>query len=179
MKDRDYRELQLSRPQLISIFLGMLIIGIFIFLLGISVGKRQAQIAGKAPQKEGEKIKEKATPAQAETSLISEEIRSAQKIQEEAKEPEKEQQPAPVAEKATPYYIQIAALNSKEAALALSEKFKQDGYPSLVLDPFPSDRRDVFRVRVGGFETKEEAEKVRTKLKPISKKKVDYFIVRD
>jgi len=181
MRNKEYRELQLSRSQLVSIFLGILIVGVIIFLLGISVGKKQAQLAGESgigPKKEAVEVKEK-TPPPTETakSLISEEIASSQKIEEEAKKEEKEQ--PPIALKKNLYYIQVAAVNNKEAALSLAQRFKEEGYPSLVLDPFPSDRKTVFRVRIGGFQTKEEAEAAKTKLKSGSKKKVDYFIVRD
>src|SRR4030042_2185483 len=62
MKNREFRELQVSSTQLAIIFLGILVIGVVIFLLGVSVGKKQAQVAEKAnviAQKQPEQIKEK------------------------------------------------------------------------------------------------------------------------
>ena len=180
MGNKEIRELQLSRSQLVSIFVGILILGVIIFLLGISVGKKQAQLAkesGIAPEKEAEVVKEKPSPPQETAkSLISEEIASSEKIEREAKKEEKEQ--PTLAEQKNLYYIQVAAVNSKEAALSVAQRFKQEGFASLVLDPFPTDKKTVFRVRIGGFQTKEEAEEVRTKLISESRKKVDYFIVR-
>ena len=46
------RELQFSTHQLIGVFLGILALGIFVFLLGVSIGKKQALLAaagGAAP----------------------------------------------------------------------------------------------------------------------------------
>ena len=45
MTNKDYRELQLSSSQLVLIFIAILALGVVIFLLGVSVGKKQAQIA--------------------------------------------------------------------------------------------------------------------------------------
>jgi cell division septation protein DedD len=62
MTNREFRELQVSSTQLAIIFLGILVIGVVIFLLGVSVGKKHAQVAQKAnviAQKEPEQVKEK------------------------------------------------------------------------------------------------------------------------
>ena len=42
MKNKEYRELQITSSQLVVIFLAIIILGIVIFLLGVSVGKKQA-----------------------------------------------------------------------------------------------------------------------------------------
>ena len=44
MSSKDYRELQLSSSQLVIIFLAIIILGVIIFLLGISVGKKRTEI---------------------------------------------------------------------------------------------------------------------------------------
>src|SRR4030042_1203210 len=62
MKTREFREIQVSSTQLAIIFLGILAIGVVIFLLGVSVGKKHAQVAKQAnviAPKEPEQIKEK------------------------------------------------------------------------------------------------------------------------
>src|SRR4030042_4818013 len=62
MKSREFREIQVSSTQLAIIFLGILVIGVVIFLLGVSVGKKHAQVAQKAnviAQKEPEQVKGK------------------------------------------------------------------------------------------------------------------------
>src|SRR4030042_823289 len=61
MTSREFREIQVSSTQLAIIFLGILVIGVVIFLLGVSVGKKHAQVALKAnviAQKEPEQVKE-------------------------------------------------------------------------------------------------------------------------
>lgn len=45
MKNKDFREIQVSSSLLVVIFLGVLALGVFIFLLGVSVGKKQAGAA--------------------------------------------------------------------------------------------------------------------------------------
>ena len=44
MKTNDFREIQVSSSLLVIIFLGVLALGVFIFLLGISVGKKQVRL---------------------------------------------------------------------------------------------------------------------------------------
>jgi cell division septation protein DedD len=45
MANKDFREIQVSSTLLVVIFLGVLALGVFIFLLGVSVGKKQASVA--------------------------------------------------------------------------------------------------------------------------------------
>ena len=63
MKNREFRELQVSSTQLAIIFFGILIIGVVIFLLGVSVGKKHAQAASKSAaslaQKAPEQVKDR------------------------------------------------------------------------------------------------------------------------
>ena len=40
------RELQFSTQQLVGVFLGILALGTFVFLLGISIGKKQTLLSG-------------------------------------------------------------------------------------------------------------------------------------
>ena len=44
MSDKNFRELQVSSSQLVVIFLAILILGLIVFLLGVSVGKKQTEI---------------------------------------------------------------------------------------------------------------------------------------
>jgi len=176
MKNKDYRELQLSSSQLFFIFLAILILGVVIFLLGVSVGKKQTQIM------KGAQIaaKEKAEPAGDQTSppaekskeSISKELASIQKAKEET-----QKQPT-VSGDRTLFYVQVGAFNRRKVAVSFAEIFNQRGYPAIVLDPFPSDRRDVFRVRIGGYATREEAQEVRTKIQSETSRETDYFIIR-
>lgn len=176
MKNRDYRELQLSSSQLFFIFLAILILGVVIFLLGVSVGKKQAQIMKGvqiAAKKKAEPAGDQTSPpAEESKESISKELASLQKATEET-----QKQPTVSGER-TLFYVQVGAFNRREIALSFADTFNQRGYPAIVLDPFPSDRREIFRVRIGGYATREEAAEVRTKLQTETSRTTDYFIIR-
>jgi cell division protein FtsN len=210
MKNREFRELQVSSTQLAIIFLGILVIGVIIFLLGVSVGKKHAQIAQKSnviAQKDTEQVKEKfslpeAKPGQEPVKTSTRQLAPGQKEaltekpKEQPKIESKKEAPKPEPKKGEPkqeakvagsttsakknlYYVQVGAIADKPTALSAAQRFKAQGYPVVVLDPLSTDRKPVFRVRIGGFLTKEEAEAVKTKLTSASGRKVDYFIVKD
>jgi len=62
----------------------------------------------------------------------------------------------------------------------LAEKLRAQGYPAVVLEPFPTDRRPLYRVRVGAYATRAEALRIKDKLaRATGRKKTDYFIVQD
>jgi DedD protein len=46
--DNSFRELKFSPSQLVVVFLAILVLGVFVFLLGISVGKKQTQTLAQA-----------------------------------------------------------------------------------------------------------------------------------
>ena len=209
MKNREFREVQVSSTQLAIIFLGILVIGVVIFLLGVSVGKKQAQVAQKAnviALKEPEQVKEKIVSlpkAKAEQEPAGEAAEKAATAQAEAAPVKKEfvpgkpaerpkvepQQAAPktqvnvdqqaTVEKKNLFYVQVGALAEKPAAQESAERFRKMGYPVVVLDPQATDKKPVFRVRVGGFQTRAQAEEARAKLSSAAGKRTDYFIVRD
>jgi cell division septation protein DedD len=206
MKNREFREIQVSSTQLAVIFLGILIIGVVIFLLGVSVGKKHAQVAENAniiAQKEPEQIKEKITTlpqmkpdreqdrgsaaepiasepasAPAKKEILPETSSKAAPPKNKPKAVPKLGQQKP-AEQKDLYYVQVAALAEPAAAQAAAQKFRGMGYAVVVMDPQPTDRTPVYRVRIGGFPTKEQADEVRAKLAAAAGKKTDYFIVRD
>jgi len=189
MRDKDYREIQLSSSLLVFIFIGILILGVVIFLLGVSVGKKQAQImrssefaAGAEEAGAGvERVTEKpVAPVKEEPKgVISQELASHQKSKEKEATARK-----PSAKEVKPgtggiYFIQVGAFKDKKAANIMAEKFRKKGYSPLVLDPFPTDKNPVYRVRLGSFKSLEDAKAFKQKLIQAEKrKKVDYFIVK-
>jgi cell division septation protein DedD len=207
MKNREFREIQVSSTQLAVIFLGILVIGVVIFLLGVSVGKKHSQAADRAnviAQKAPEGVKERIVsmplvkpgaesspeasrkPAQAESSPVKKDIIPKQPATAPKPEPQAAETKAPVktaapkaAEKGTLFYVQVGALTERLAAQETAQKFRQMGYPVVVLDPQVTDKQPVFRVRVGGFLTRTQAEEARAKLASAAARKTDYFIVRD
>jgi cell division septation protein DedD len=61
------------------------------------------------------------------------------------------------------YAVQIAAVNARSEADAMAKRLTSKGYSAYVLAP-ASGTPSVYRVRVGKFQTKREAETVATKL---------------
>lgn len=199
MRDREFRELQVSSTQLAIIFIGILIIGVVIFLLGVSVGKKHAQVAEKAISvaQKAEPVKEKIVlpeikpqeqePVQEEPKgeIAAKQGVPRVKVDSPAEKAGKETKPGPAITPPVPpaakniYYVQVGALGDRQSALSTAQRFRSQGYHVVVLDPLPTDRRPVFRVRIGGFATKEEAEATKTKLASAAGRKIDYFIVRD
>jgi cell division septation protein DedD len=73
--------------------------------------------------------------------------------------------PAPPAPAAGPgYAVQIAALNVRSEADAVAKRLASKGYATYV-DALPDRTPALFRVRVGAFKTKREAEAMAAKLK--------------
>jgi cell division septation protein DedD len=188
MSNKDFRELQLSSSQLVLIFLAILVLGIVIFLLGVSVGKKQAQIIGET-QTAGlptEQIKQdkpallKETPEKTvdqEGEKIEQELASHKKAKEDVTEKAPPVTSPPQAQNL--YFIQVGAYSNKQAALTLADNYRANGYNSVVLEPFSTDRREIYRVRLGGYATRELAQKAKQELMRIENKKAsDYFIIR-
>lgn len=205
MKTTEYRELQVSSTQLAIIFIGILVLGVVIFLLGVSVGKKQARVAEQVnviAEKKPEPVKDKISLPDLKSAAASEKPEVKKEpvgVSEErvlpqpaerlpASKPEKtveEPKPLPSSSQMMPlkkgnlYYVQVGALVEKSAALETGDRFRKLGYEVVVLDPFPSDKTPLYRVRVGGYATRAEAESARSKLAAAAGRKVDYFIVRD
>jgi len=77
------------------------------------------------------------------------------------------------------FYIQAGAVDTRPGAESIAQKIEGLGFRAIVLNPFAGDKKTVFRVRVGPYETKEAADAARTKLAGALKKKpADFFIVR-
>jgi cell division septation protein DedD len=176
MKNRDYRELQLSSSQLVFIFLAILILGVIIFLLGVSVGKKQAQLTDKTEllaNSELEQVEEKTSaPIEESKDSIDKELASHQKVKTESLKK------TSIPTENNLWYIQVGAFNERERALSFAETFKKEGYRTTVLEPFSSDKKDVFRVRIGGFKSQEEAKEARDGLKSPTRKKTRFFIIK-
>ena len=192
MSDREYRELQLSSTHLLLIFVGLFAVLIVVFLLGISVGKKQSeeiqktQLVANPPNETVQRgklqpeVETQDTPAPKVTRTDPGGT-EAEKITEEkppAVQPKKSE-PVPVKteQQSNNYYIQVGAYSKKEGAMALAQEIQSKGYPTLIIDPLSTDRRAIFRVRIGGYATREEANRIMTELlRVMGKKEGDYFV---
>jgi cell division protein FtsN len=187
-KDKPFRELQFSSTQLIVVFLAILVLGVFIFLLGISVGKKQTQLAagsGTGPGPKTETVAPKnPVPDSAKPDLIADRKTEGEAAAKpaDAKPPVETNKPAAKAadEPKGRFYVQVGAGTDKPAAKSFAEKIEQLGFPAAVLDPLATDRKTIFRVRVGPYDSKAEADDAQGKIaQALKKKKADFFIVKD
>ncbi len=223
MRNKEFREVQVSSSGLVFIFLAILVLGVFIFLLGVSVGKKQVQMAGPTTllaRPAAETVSEqppavvKDQPASTEPSgatelkpdvksqvpeTVAEVPAAAEKPAPRTTAPEPSPQkaagqeaaatkPAPAKPTATQsapastsgsYYIQIGAFNEKSQADTYAARFKGQGYRAVVLNPFFSDRRATYRVRIVGFPTKEQASQVLARLNAATTKRTGYYIRKE
>jgi len=185
MRNKDYRELQISSSMLIFVFIAIIILGIVIFLLGVSVGKKQASITKETQfaevpieqvQDQKPVTSQKSEPSEQDKNKINQEIASHEKNKSkpQTQKVEKTSSPSP-----NLYYIQVGAYTDKNSASKIAQKYKNMGFESLVVNPLPTDRRTIYRVRIGGYETREQAQEIKEKLMAReNKKSSDYFIIQ-
>lgn len=195
MANKDYREIQVSSTLLVVIFLGVLALGVFIFLLGVSVGKKQAAVAAPTQivtQQIPEEVKAPAVkPTAAETASDDAGPAASQETTKpQAKETTSSQAPAtkpPTATKKTAaaapatsglYYVQVAAFSERAPAQALADKYKSQGYTTFVTSRVTSTKT-WYRVRLGGYQTRDQAVDLLAKLNAAAGKKTDFQIVHD
>ncbi len=207
MKNKDFREIQVSSTLLIVIFLGVLALGVFIFLLGVSVGKRQAAVSSPAQivtQQIPEPIKEpplKPTASETESnpsalapaggesqqpaSQPALDVPASKPVPKESATPKTPVSKSPAETKKAPagpagglYYVQIAAFTERAQAQALADKYKKQGYTP-VIDPRETSTKTWYRVRLGGYATRDRAVDLLGKLNAAAGKKTDFQIVHD
>jgi len=196
MRNKEFREIQVSSSALVFIFLAILVLGVFIFLLGVSVGKKQAQIAG-PPTVLAQRTVESVIPEQlvpqadaaqtppagiAETTpaATTPPVSTLNPVREEtpAVKPEVTEEPRPAAARGG-YSIQVGAFQEKSQASALAARYRNQGHAAAVIDPLPTDRKTVYRVRLTGYPTKEKADQALADLNSSAGKKTGFFVVRD
>ena len=80
--------------------------------------------------------------------------------------PARSAQPAPAADPANSgaFSVQLGAFTDNYGANALANKLKKIGYPAYT-EPVETSRGTMYRVRVGGFPTREAAVEARNRLK--------------
>lgn len=202
MKNRDFREIQVSSSLLVVIFLGVLALGVFIFLLGVSVGKKQGTVSSPTQivtQQIPEPVKEppvKPTASETESgdASLSPPAGTSQppagaashgpvpKETTVAKvpvdKPAVEVKKAPAGTSSSLYYVQIAAFTDKTQAQALADKYKKQGYTTVV-DARPTSTKTWYRVRLGGYTSRDKAVNLLSKLNAAAGKKTDFQIVHD
>jgi cell division septation protein DedD len=202
MKNKEFREIQVSSSLLVVIFLGVLALGVFIFLLGISVGKKQVRITSQTQvvtQQIPEPVKEaRVEPPPAETEAAKTEaprtdaragktpsqppagaaLASKTPIKTTAERPKTTAPKAPAGGSGL-YYVQVAATTDKAQAAALADRYRKQGYTAVVTDPRPTDTKTWYRVRLGGYASRDRAVDLLAKLNAAAGKRTDYRVVQD
>ncbi len=202
VKNRDFREIQVSSSLLVVIFLAVLALGVFIFLLGVSVGKRQGKISGES-QVVAQAIREETPPSTVqggpETSALKTDPQASQPAEDLTQSPaSRETAPPQVKSSVTQpktknpsvstqgpasgqglWYVQVGAFLQKDQALSLADKYRAQGYTAVVTDPKPNDTRSWYRVRLGGFANRARAEDLLSGLNAAAGSKTDFRVVRD
>jgi len=186
MKDKDFREIQVSSTVLVVIFLAVLVLGVFIFLLGVNVGKSQVRIASRTQvvsEPIAETVKETAPVERAADAGSGTADKPAAPTkaptQPAASKPRTETKTASPAPGSGLYYVQVAAFTERAQANALADRYRKQGYTVFVTDPRPGDSRTWYRVRLGGYATRDRAVALLDKLNAAENKKTDYRVVQD
>ncbi len=186
MANKEFREIQVSSSLLVVIFLGVLALGVFIFLLGVSVGKTQARAAAPTrivTQQIPEPVKEASVkPAPSDTAAggaapLRPQATPSQQPAAETAAPSKTVEtktPAPAARGL--YYVQVLAVADRAQAQAEADKYRKQGHTAIVVDP---PRGEVnYKVRLGGYAARDRAADLLKKLNAAAGKKTDFWVVQ-
>ena len=195
MATKDFREIQVSSSLLVVIFLGVLALGVFIFLLGVSVGKKQVRLSGPTQvvtQQIPEPVKEaavkptaaeteeaKAPPASGQTppgALASKTTVKDTTVKAPAQKTAAEAKKTAAAPPRGLFYVQVLAVADKAQALAAADRYRKQGYTAIIVDP-PAGERN-YKVRLGGFATRDKATELRNKLNAAAGSRTDYWVVQ-
>jgi cell division septation protein DedD len=77
------------------------------------------------------------------------------------------------------YYVQVSATTDKAQAAALADRYRKQGYTAVVTDPRPTDTKTWYRVRLGGYASRDRAADLLAKLNAAAGKRTDYRVVQD
>jgi len=193
MANKEFREIQVSSSLLVVIFLGVLALGVFIFLLGVSVGKKQAGLSAPTQivtQQIPETVKEPAVKTAAsdtETGGAAPLRASSTPSQPPPAATADPRSSKPAAPKTVEtktsapaarglYYVQVLAVADRAQAQAAADKYRTQGYTAIVVDPPRGEAN--YKVRLGGFPTRDRATELRNKLNAAAGGKTDFWVVQ-
>ncbi len=201
MATKDFREIQVSSTLLVVIFLGVLALGVFIFLLGVSVGKKQVRLSAptqvvtqqiaepakeppiKPTEAETEEAKTAAPPAPAPSQAAPSSSSLAAKTSAKdttakapvSKTPSETKKTAAAPPKGL-YYVQVLAVADRAQAQAAADKYRNQGLTAIVIDP-PAGEKN-YKVRLGGYSSRDRAVELRNRLNTAAGGKTDYWVVQ-
>ena len=192
MTEDGFHEIQLSGKQLVFLFMATTVTLIFVFLVGVLVGRGVDGRPGDEPIDSAE-VAAPATgsgvadagppPAEPPSPPVEDELSYHKRLQSNAPADELKPQPQPAPPAAQPppqkptaggadvpttgrpgtWVLQIIALKNRANAAELVQRLVGKGYPAFLQNPAPGEPV-IYRVRVGRFNDRREAEQVRDRL---------------
>ncbi len=194
MKNKDFREIQVSSSLLVAIFLGVLALGVFIFLLGVSVGKKQGRLSNPTQvvtQQIAEPVKEPSVkPINEETEpppAVTPSTKEAADERATKTAPASSSVKAPAPKTATEipktaaaakglWYVQVLSTDNKAKAQAAADRYKKQGSSVLILNPQAGEK--LYKVRLGGFASKTQAVDLKNRINAAEGGNKDYWVVK-
>jgi cell division septation protein DedD len=182
MTDEGVHEIQLSGKQLVFLFMAVTVVAVVIFLCGVLVGRGVRAVQDQAaridaPTAPAAPVTEPTTAPGAAASepltyprrLTAAEPPADEWLSSPAKSgaaPPAGAEPPPPAEPppGEGYTVQVAALRGQPEAAAIAARLVAKGYPAYVVGPSPEAPASVYRVRVGKYADRREAERVLRRL---------------
>lgn len=179
--DESVREIQLSGKQLVFLFMAVTVVAVVIFLCGVLVGRgvraaeEQAELGASAAAPAATTPAEAGRPGSGGAAELTYPRRLAGAAPAAEDLPASVSPPAPapppVAEAPRPepspadgFTVQVAALRGEAEAAAIAQRLVAKGYPAYVLGPSADAPAAVYRVRVGKYADRREAEAVLRRL---------------
>jgi len=168
--DKSYLEIKVTFIHIFTLLVAIILIGIFLFYLGYQAGKaavrNQFNLGETADSGQTEKV-EVVTPPPEGRDKTGSTIDT--ELDLHRREDARQVQSKPLKKEAY-YSIQVGAYADFANARRESDKFSKMGYPSEILSVV-LQKKKLFRVRVGRFTNREEADKEREKLERTEKRK--------
>jgi cell division septation protein DedD len=191
MADEAFHEIQLNGKQLVFLFMAATVVAVVIFLCGVMVGRginvgRPGELselsveAATDPTARPRPSRDASTPPQAggstsTPSATDEELSYPERLAEPSSRPEtlSESPPArPPARTSAPeapvpqgegFTVQVAAVKERIEADTIARRLTEKGYAAYVMAP-ASGAPQVFRVRVGKYRERRDAERIAARL---------------
>jgi cell division septation protein DedD len=190
--DEGFHEIQLSGKQLVFWAMAIVVIGVVVFLLGVQVGRGvlaqrglpEAETAASDPDNEPPPPPASASQGSDAPVTAGEKLSYAERLSSPEPTPEKltplsAPKPEPTPQISAPppdrsaepvtepagdgFSIQVAALVKREEADTIVKRLAAKGYPAYVAAPI-KEKVPIFRVRVGKYKERNEADTVAAKL---------------
>jgi cell division protein FtsN len=172
--DKSYLEIKVTFIHILVLLVAVILIGIFLFYLGFQAGKSSMrnQFANSSTIKDSnatEKIELQENPVDSAGSGDHSTIDNEMKLHTS---PGAEKIPVKPVQKESYDSIQVGAYANFSNARQESEKFSKLGYQTEILSTILNNQK-LFRVRVGKFNTLEQAENAKRRLEKADKRNYD------